>query len=215
MKKLLSVILIFLIAAVTSSVVACNNTEPADGVASFESTIESSGVNTDQSAIQSNDEDGEYTIEFFVQDESYNTVKYNSTDRSFVLTPCNKTGYVFNGWFDEDGNEVFEIDPSLKKDYRLYASVSPIEYNVTFDANGGSGNMSGMVLVYDLSATLIPNEFTNGDRPFKGWALTVDGDVKYNDRGSIINACDIRDGTVVLYAVWGKAGEIELPEIII
>ena len=75
-----------------------------------------------------------------------------------------------------------------------------VTYTVTFDANGGSGEMNPQIFTYGEPQNLSPNEFTMENKDFLGWAKTSGGSIAYDDNsGYTIGAAD-----VTLYAVWGK-----------
>ena len=77
---------------------------------------------------------------------------------------------------------------------------SKFTYNrchITFDANGGEGEMTPQEFINGEYQTLKTNTYTNGNRKFMGWALTANGPVHY---GLTPNVQPERDLT--LYAVW-------------
>lgn len=71
--------------------------------------------------------------------------------------------------------------------------------HITFNANGGEGNMS--VQEIENSGTLTANVFTRAGYSFAGWATTENGDVVYAD-GAEITATSEDKGLVTLYAKW-------------
>lgn len=84
------------------------------------------------------------------------------------------------------------------------ANTNPTEskatYTITFDANGGSGEMKAQIFTYGEPQNLSPNEFTMENKDFLGWAKTSGGSIAYDDNsGYTIGTAD-----VTLYAVWGK-----------
>lgn len=84
------------------------------------------------------------------------------------------------------------------------ANTNPTEskatYTITFDANGGSGEMNPQIFTYGEPQNLSPNEFTMENKDFLGWAKTSGGSIAYDDNsGYTIGTAD-----VTLYAVWGK-----------
>jgi uncharacterized repeat protein (TIGR02543 family) len=70
---------------------------------------------------------------------------------------------------------------------------------ITFNANGGEGNMS--VQEIEDSGTLTANAFTRAGYTFAGWATSENGDVVYAD-GAEITATSDDKGLVTLYAKW-------------
>ena len=81
---------------------------------------------------------------------------------------------------------------------------------VTFDANGGTGNMD--TLTFDSRTKLPPYAFTRDGYVFQGWATEQNGPVVYLDQ-DFINATSKDKGPQTLYAVWTKweDGEQEGP----
>ena len=71
--------------------------------------------------------------------------------------------------------------------------------HITFNANGGSGNMAQQTV--ENSSTLTANTFTRAGYSFAGWATTENGDVVYAD-GAEITATSEDKGLVTLYAKW-------------
>ena len=67
------------------------------------------------------------------------TAEYNEEEAGkYVFTP---EGYEFLGWVQEDGTP-FNFDTKIYRNYKLYAKVaSKAAYSVTYDANGGSGDV--------------------------------------------------------------------------
>ena len=75
-----------------------------------------------------------------------------------------------------------------------------VTYTVTFDANGGSGEMNPQIFTYGEPQNLSPNEFTMENKDFLGWAKTSGGSIAYDDNSRYT----IGTADVTLYAVWGK-----------
>ena len=88
-----------------------------------------------------------------------------------------------------------------------WGAFKNIEYNtswtyrlmLSYDANGGSGTMSGQTM--DSGGHLSPNAFTRAGYTFQGWAKAPDGDVVYADGAEIAPTADNK-GPVTLYAKW-------------
>lgn len=79
---------------------------------------------------------------------------------------------------------------------------------MTFDPNGGTGNMAPMTCTTNEAFTLTQNGFTREGYDFKGWALTADGAAIYADQAEITEDLILERGqNVTLYAVWEKQEE--------
>ena len=90
----------------------------------------------------------------------------------------------------------------------IEATIAPGLYTVSFDANGGSGDaMESMQLTYDGDWAMLPAcTYTAPDgKAFKNWNTAADGTgTTYDDKDWVRNLTDEPNGTVVLYAQWGK-----------
>ena len=67
-----------------------------------------------------------------------NPNSYTIESDDIVLLAPIKDGYSFDGWFDEEGNEVEKIAKGSVDNVSLSASWSIVEYTVTFDSKGGN-----------------------------------------------------------------------------
>ena len=70
-------------------------------------------------------------------------------------------------------------------------------YTVSFDANGGSGEMESQTFYYGVEQTLVENGFTRNKYSFNGWATSRSGSVAYK-----INTAYSIQQNITLYAVW-------------
>ncbi|WP_162610929.1 BspA family leucine-rich repeat surface protein [Gordonibacter sp. An230] len=102
----------------------------------------------------------------------------------------------FREALEQDGSQV---------SVTLSGAWTPWKGTISFDANGGVGEMSSMTDVEHYSKETLPAvEFTYEDREFAGWSLTPDGPVAYAD-GASAEGIIVSDGQeVTLYAVWNR-----------
>jgi len=128
------------------------------------------------------------------------------TANSSVLPECSyaKTGYVFIGWaLSENGEKAFEngADVSvITEDITLYAVWQAKVYTVTFDSNGGDGQMASIECVFDRLFTLPECTFTKDGYNFIGWTVTGMGLPEFEDKEELMG---IREGNdITLYASW-------------
>ncbi|MBQ6065731.1 MAG: InlB B-repeat-containing protein, partial [Clostridia bacterium] len=154
------------------------------------------------------------------------------TDGSVTLPTPTRTGYMFGGWYENEGctgtryNGGTSYTPSGNK--TLYAKWVPNQFNVTFNGNGAtSGSMSAQTFTYDVAQNLSANAFSraytvtyagNGGTPskasdtatatFNGWATSASGAKVYNNQQSVSNLA--ASGTFPLYANWTLAS-VTLP----
>ena len=154
------------------------------------------------------------TTEFYYV---YDTGKYYAdqgltTEITKITTPT-KTGYTFLDYVHTpsggasailgDGTITGSYFSTKASDTTLYAHWSANTYTVSFNTNGGSGNMNNQSFTYDVAQNLKANEFTRSDYLFAGWNTSADGKgTPYSDGASVVNLTDIKDGNVTLYAQW-------------
>lgn len=154
------------------------------------------------------------TTEFYYV---YDTGKYYAdqgltTEITKITTPT-KTGYTFLDYvhtpsggatgIQGDGTITGSYFSTQASDTTLYAHWSANTYTVSFDQNGGSGNMNNQSFTYDVAQNLKANEFTRSDYLFAGWNTSADGKgTPYSDGASVVNLTDVKDGNVTLYAQW-------------
>ena len=112
--------------------------------------------------------------------------------------------YVFKGWNINNSSTTID-DKTLTmgtQDTTITATWEKYSYKVSYDANGGTGTMSNQTGHYNTSMTLNANKFSRTNYKFKGWSLTPNGSVKYNDKATVNNLTLENGKTVTLYAVW-------------
>ena len=88
----------------------------------------------------------------------------------------------------------------------IYAVWTLRTYTVSFDANGGTGNMADQVIQFNAATPLTANSFTRDDFIFLGWAKTATAtEPEYEDGATVTNLAAQMGDTVTLYAVWADA----------
>ncbi len=125
-----------------------------------------------------------------------------------VATPLDnnaftKTGYSFAGWAFTAGGEKAYNDGeaiTIKESTTLYALWNANPYEVSFNANGGTGEMENLSINYDQTKSLTEVGFTKTGYTFEGWTATEGSStVDYADGASYTMQST---STVTLYAVW-------------
>ena len=118
------------------------------------------------------------------------------TDNTFT-----RENYTFTGWNTaKDGTGKTYADGAIvnfSADTTLYAqwTQNPV---ITFDANGGEGNMGTQTVNPGVSAALLANTFTRADYDFAGWNTKADGTgTAYADKTTIAVSAN-----TTLYAQW-------------
>jgi len=121
-----------------------------------------------------------------------------------------KEGNIFDSWIDDDDyvyNAGYQISYEELKLFdnglSLYAKwrvVLPLEelYTLTYDKNGGDGEMSPQTVVKGESINLLANAFTKTGYTFVGWSTASSAtSATYTDKQNITPNSDM-----ILYAVW-------------
>ena len=113
-----------------------------------------------------------------------------STDKA----PDDNYRYTFTGWSPEV--VVAEEDASYTAQYSATARVF---YTITFNANGGVGEMAAQTFEVGVDTALSTNTFTRENYKFTGWNTAADGSgATYSDEGAILELT----GDMTLYAQW-------------
>jgi len=109
-----------------------------------------------------------------------NTVLINGTNNT---TAVNTGSYTFT---------------NVTSNHTIEATFTPNTYTVTFDANGGEGDMEPQDFIYGFEQNLSPNAFINQDLVFKKWNTLANGyGYSYTDEQIISISANIR-----LFAQW-------------
>ena len=80
-------------------------------------------------------------------------------------------------------------------------SISAGTYTINYNANGGSGSMSGTTCTVGSNCTLSSNAFTRSGYKFLGWSTDTLGAHVYTDGQSVKNLTS-SGKTLTLYAIW-------------
>ena len=113
-----------------------------------------------------------------------------STDKA----PDENYRYTFTGWSPEI--VVAEADATYTAQY---SSTARVFYTITFNANGGAGEMAAQTFEVGIDTALNANTFTRENYKFTGWNTEPDGSgATYADEGAILELT----GDMTLYAQW-------------
>ena len=124
------------------------------------------------------------------------TIAYYGT----VTQPTNptKTGYTFKEW--QYNGTTFDFSTNITADMTLDAVWTINSYNVTFNANGGTGTMSTQKIKYNTPTKLKKNTFTRDGYTFTGWNTKANGSgTTYTDEQKITIKSKL-----TLYAQWSE-----------
>ena len=113
-----------------------------------------------------------------------------STDKA----PDAQYRYTFTGWSPEIA--IAEEDVTYTAQYSATARVF---YTITFNANGGAGEMDAQRFEVGIDTALNANTFTRENYKFTGWNTEPDGSgATYADEGAILEL----ESDMTLYAQW-------------
>ena len=164
----------------------------------------------------------EYTVTFDKQGGSGGSVSVTATYDAPMpaATAPTRTGYTFEGYFDEPLIESVQYydagmnsvnDWDIASDWALYAVWTANTYTVTFDTQGGTGGSVSVTATYDadMPAATAPNQ---AGHTFGGYYAGTNGTGTqyYDGRMESVHSWDIPSGTG-LYAYWHYEYEIGDP----
>ena len=133
---------------------------------------------------------------------------YNDGDTATISSAVpQRLGYTFIGW---STNKYAESEQDIVQDtvvfaggdIVLYAVWQGNDYTVTYDPNGGTGDIYSDVFTYGTVGLLSLNAFEKTGHTFVGWALSENGAVVYGDGAKISDLSTENNGNITLYAVW-------------
>ena len=123
---------------------------------------------------------------------NFNTHSVNTSSTSNSIT------------LEFESKVTVSTSPYPDKGFDITATVAPVNYTVSFNANGGEGSMAVQNFAYNEGAkALTQNAYTRTGYTFAGWNTKADGTgTDYADQADISNLTT-RDGTVIeLFAKW-------------
>ena len=126
-------------------------------------------------------------------------------EKALSANKFTREGYSFAGWNTmRDGTGTAYTDQQKIKvvaDMTLYAQwndTSVTTYTVTFDANGGIGEMAPQIFTIGTAQALTANAFTKENNWFAGWNTASDGQGTAYTDSQEITATE----NMTLYAQW-------------
>lgn len=145
-----------------------------------------------------------YTVSYDYDGGSLAQGEYNRTsftvETNFTLSSPQKTGYTFDGWYDQSGNKITVLDSSLAgHDLVLTAKYTAITYSITYYLNGGT-NAAENPDTYTIEDQIELADATKTDRDLVGWYASEDftgAPITTIEKGTT--------GDIVLYAKWKVA----------
>lgn len=123
--------------------------------------------------------------------------------RGLTLVSPTRTGYLFGGWYGEDGKKVTAIAKGTHGDLTLRAGWTAISYTLSFNANGGSGSASRRSLSYDVDTVLPESGFKRTGYTLSGWNTAKDGSGQaYLPGETVQNLTAANKAALTMYAQW-------------
>jgi prepilin-type N-terminal cleavage/methylation domain-containing protein/uncharacterized repeat protein (TIGR02543 family) len=104
--------------------------------------------------------------------------------------------------FKFDNEKVCKGEQQIPNTKTFTADWEAIKYKISYDCNGGNGEMSNTDHEYDKEKALETNTCTRVGYDFKGWSRTKNGNKEFDNSQSVINLTTENNSTVTLYAVW-------------
>jgi len=117
------------------------------------------------------------------------------------------SGFTFAGWNSRpNGNGTFYKDLEIVKiseNMVLYAQWTKAtgDFTVTFNANGGEGDMEPQIFTAELPQAIAANRFICNMYSFSGWCTSPTGKGKKFDNQQIISITS----NMTLYAQWERS----------
>ena len=128
-------------------------------------------------------------------------------------------GYTFVGWNTNEQGTGKEVEDKATVDettftyvdntITLYAQWKANSYQITFNANEGTGEMESLSATFGSDVKLPQNTFAREGFVFKGWNTKADGSgTSYDDLATVRDLSLAQDGEVELFAQWVALGDV-------
>ena len=119
-----------------------------------------------------------------------------------TLPTLTRTGYTFNGWYTAASGGT-KITPTsvISANTTLYAQWIINTHTITFNANGGTGAPSNIIVNHGSTATLSSTAPTRFGYTFLGWSTSSSATAATYKSGDTITVTS----DMALYAVWKSA----------
>ncbi|MPM08142.1 hypothetical protein SDC9_54454 [bioreactor metagenome] len=131
-----------------------------------------------------------------------------------------RTGYTFLGWATSpmaetatytNGQSVSNLTDIANGAVTLYAVWKANTYVVSFDGNGGSGDMLQQTIVRSAATALSANSYNRTGYTFVKWNTEPDGSgLFYADKQTVTNLPGDTASSITLYAQWTENAHYNL-----
>jgi Listeria-Bacteroides repeat domain (List_Bact_rpt)/Divergent InlB B-repeat domain len=136
------------------------------------------------------------------------TAGWTAPGATVTMTATPATGYASTWQVVSPAGLTVAADGSFtmpSQNVAIKAVSSADQYSVSFDGNGATGgSTAAQQFSYGQSAALTGNGFSRSGYGFLGWATSPTGVSAYTDGQSVSDLTATANGTVTLYAVWGR-----------
>lgn len=113
-----------------------------------------------------------FNLSFKVDGETYQTLTTNGEETIQIPDNPTKEGYQFEGWYWDNGewerpftaNSL--LDEPISSDMSVYAKFSAIEYDITYENNGGTHNNP---VSYTIEGSFVLSDAEKIGYDFVGW----------------------------------------------
>lgn len=133
---------------------------------------------------------------------SANRTEYTVESESFTLNNPTKPGYTFSGWTGtnlSDKTYTVSISTGYTGNLSFTANYDANLNSLLFNANGGIGETSEMLIETDKTVKLNTCTFSRKGYDFVGWATSQNGEKVFSDGQNYTMGVN---SEYVLYAVW-------------
>lgn len=132
---------------------------------------------------------------------------YTKKTETFTLSNAEAPGYIFKGWSGTgligDENKIVTIEKGSTGDRSYELHMTPITYDITFDANGGQGEQITETYTYDVNGHLPANPYTKEGYTFVEWNESADGLGNGQQPGdNVLNKTTVDRDVLIYYAIW-------------
>ena len=144
------------------------------------------------------------------KNNSKNPTTFTAESETIVLKNPTRSGWKFDGWYNEYGRKVTKIETGTYEDVTLYAhwikDSSTTTYKIQYSGNGStSGRMKAQSATYGKNCTLKENSFKKEGYTFTGWNTKKNGSgTSYKNKQKVKNLTKKAGEKVTLYAQWKK-----------
>ena len=143
-----------------------------------------------------------YNIDGEPNTETGNPTTYKVDSDLITLVKPEKAGHVFDGWYDENGNEATTILKGSFGNRTFHGSWIPVTYTITYLAdNTLSATTTSDEKIHGVAKTLKGATFVHGGCTQDGWSKVSYGKNGYN-LDYVVGGSYEEDKDVILFPHW-------------